>query len=120
MIAKALASFLALLALATPVAAQAPTVPEIKTGPGTRYFAGPPPARFIREGLYALMLVDPAKLYEACGAERVPKMELKGCMRRTRDGFPVIIMPLNADPFNWFVLIHEAGHAAGWPGDHPL
>lgn len=120
MIAKSLASLAAVVLASLPAQAQAPTVPQVKTGPGTRYHWGPPPARFIREGLYALMLVNPASIYEACGAERVPGMQLMGCMRRTKDGFPVIIMPLNSDPLNWFVLIHEAGHANGWGGNHEL
>lgn len=108
----------ALAALAAVMTA-APSEP-VKTGPGTPYYAGPPPARYIKEGVYVLLLVNPARLHEACGTDPKPGMVLYGCTRRTNDGQPVIIMPLNADPVNWFVLIHEGAHAQGWPGDHPL
>ena len=92
----------------------------IKTGPGTRYFAGPAPARYLKEGIVPLLLVDPARLNEMCGTVPVPGLTLYGCTRRTENGQPVIIMPLTAEPYNWFVLLHEWGHSQGWPGDHPL
>lgn len=120
---KALALFAGLLALATPVAAQAPTVPEIKTGPGTRYFAGLPPARYVKGGFVTVLFVHPDQLYEACGAPRVAGMELKGCARMMKSGQKAVIVPhpcVALDGQYTVVLCHELGHHQGWPGDHPL
>lgn len=108
-------TFLAMAALATVGAAE-----PIVTGPGTQYYDGPPPARFLKEGIIPLLLVAPSRLNEACGKIPPPGLTLMGCTRWTVKGQPVIIMPLNASAINWYVLLHEWGHSQGWPSDHPL
>lgn len=108
---------LALVALAAVLTA-APSEPVV-TGLGTRFFDGPPPARYIKEGFYNLLLVNPAQLNDACGVPNPPGLTLRGCTRTTKAGDRVVILPLSASPYNWFVLIHETGHVNGWGGEHP-
>ena len=115
MVLKSLAAVAMMALLGAPSPAEV-----IKTGPGTRYYAGPAPARYMKEGIVPLLLVNPANIYAACGVEPTPGMTLYGCTRRTVNGQAVIIMPLNGEPYNWYVLMHEWGHSQGWPGEHPL
>jgi hypothetical protein len=123
MIAKALASLAALVALSLPAAAQAPEVKPVVTGPGTRYFSGRPPARFIKPMAVPAIFAHPEQLYAMCGLERIPGMKLRGCVRSDKNGVKWVIMPhpgADPDPSNWFVLLHELGHAAGWGANHEL
>ena len=116
------------LAAANPVNAQsiwtAESPPEIKTGPGTRYYSGLPPVRFVKGGLVPVLFVHPDQLYEACGAPKVEGLELKGCARMMKTGQKAIIIPhpcLSLDGQYTVILCHETAHAiASWPGDHPL
>ena len=122
---KALASwFFALAALATPVAAQAPEMPPIKTGLGTRYYDGPPPARFVKGGLVRVIFAHPDQIMEICGVEPVPGMTLVACARLSKAGDKIVVMPhpalyMHNDPYA-MLLAHEVAHSiGGWGGDHP-
>ena len=120
---KALCCLAAAL-LASPAVPQTVQTP-VATGPGTRFYDGPPPARFIREGIVPVLFVDPARLAEACGAKVPPGLALVACTRMTKSGVKVVIMPHPAvamkTDYYALVLAHELAHAlANWPGDHPL
>ena len=120
---KVLALFAGLLALATPVAAQAPGLPPIKTGLGTRYYSGPPPARFVKAGLVRVIFVHPDQIMEVCGVEPVPGMMLMACARMSVAGDKIVVMPhpcLAIEQPYALLLCHEVSHSiGGWPGDHP-
>ena len=97
----------------------------IKTGPGTRYYDGAPPARFIKQGIVPVMFVNPALINEACGIGNLPGLTLLACTRRTKEGVAVVIMPHPAafmDSNGYaLVLAHEIAHAnGGWSGSHEL
>ena len=97
-------------------------VAPVQTGPGTRYFDGPPPIRFVREGLVPVLFVAPARLAEACAVKIPPGIVLMACARTTKDGLRVVIMPhpaafMGSDPYAQ-IMAHELGHVAGWSGNH--
>ena len=103
----------------------APTAADVKpaTGPGTRYYDGNPPPRFVKEGMAVIILVSPEKIAALCGTVPPPGLNLVACVRRTKEGAPVIIGPHPAlFPNEQFarIILHEGAHAWGqWPGDHP-
>lgn len=110
----------ALLALCLAPLLAAPTVP-IQTGPGTPYFAGMPPERFIREVAVMALFVAPSRIEDLCGPP--PEgMVVMACVRRL-EGVEVVIMPhpivahgeVYAD-----LLTHELAHVAGWSREHEL
>lgn len=111
---------LALLAAALLAAPSAP----VETGPGTRYYAGLPPVRYVKGGFVAVLFVHPAQLYEACGTKPIPGMVLHGCSRVMKTGQKAIIVShpcLALDGPYSAILCHESAHAlGGWPGTHPL
>lgn len=104
----------------------APTPADVKpaTGPGTRYYDGPPPIRFIKEQFVPVLFIHPSRMNEACGMPNMQGMVLVACARPTRDGIKVVIMPhpalsMHDNPYA-LVLAHELAHTAGWDGAHPL
>lgn len=106
-----------------PPPVEPPAPPPAVTGPGTRYFDGLPPARFVKGGFVTVLFVHPAQLYEACGAPQVQGLTLKGCARMMKSGVKAVIVPhpcVTLDGEYTVILCHELGHWAGWPGDHPL
>lgn len=118
---KAAAGVLMMALLGAPTPADAP----VQTGPGTRYFAGDPPARFVKEGLALVMFVAPSRMNEVCGMPNTNRMLLVACVRRLKKGgVPVIFMPhpvvFPGDTYAQ-ILNHELAHAiGGWDGTHPL
>ena len=115
----------ALAALAAAFALAAPSPPDwlTPTGPGTRYYDGPPPARFVGETGALVLFVAPARVAELCAMPVPPGKVLVACMRRLEGGMAVIVAPHPAGfPNERFSLIlnHELAHVNSWPGDHPL
>lgn len=124
MIAKALASFAALVLASLPAAAQGPAPEPVVTGPGTRYYSGLPPVRFVKGGLVRVLLVHPDQLYEACASPRVPGLSLMGCARMSKAGDKIIVIAhpcLSASEGYAAIFCHESAHAiGGWSGLHEL
>lgn len=120
---SALGLAMALLA-ANPVNTQALWAAEpLKTGLGTRYYDGPPPVRFIKEGFVPVLFVAPGRINEACGLENPDGLTLVACARMTKGGVKVVIMPHPCAAMiesYALVLCHETAHAiGGWSGEHP-
>lgn len=116
---KSLAAVSAMALLGAPTPADMP----VQTGQGTRYFAGDPPSRFVKEGAAIVVFIHPAKINEACGLANPKGLTLIACVRRDGDT-PIIFMPHPAafpnDPYAQ-IMLHEGAHAwGGWDGTHPL
>ena len=99
-------------------------VAPVQTGPGTRYFDGPPPIRFVRETAVPVFFIHPDRMMDACGLDKAPPgVRLIACVRRTNTGQAIMMLPhpcLSADEQYALIVCHETAHVNLWPGDHPL
>lgn len=112
-------------ALILSAAAAIVAAPSVPIGPGTRFYDGDPPARYVKEGMALIVFVAPSRMNAVCGADNPQGLVLLACVRRLKDGnVPVVFMPHPAAfPGNPYarILGHELAHSIGnWPGDHPL
>ena len=95
----------------------------IKTGPGTTSYDGPPPARYVRVTMVAVLFTDKPGLKAMCG-EAKPPLTRMGCTLSDKEGRPLIVMPhphlvTPAYAARYAgILDHELGHVNSWPGDH--
>lgn len=101
----------------------APSEP-IKTGPGTAYFTGLPPVRFVKEDITPVIFATPENVTKLCGGDTLPEgFRVLACARKDKRNVKWLILPHPAiaagEPYADLVT-HELGHRAGWSGMHEL
>lgn len=81
-----------------------------------------PPARYRVAVTAVVRLADIGEVDRVCrqlGATRGQDQRVEACFEPS-SRMIVLPAPWSMSPVRWVqVAVHEFGHAAGWPGDHP-
>ena len=100
------------LILATCIAGAAPA----HVASGTTSYDGPPPARYSHFTSAQVSIVPASRIDAICGAAPCP-LQTIACTIGDHVYLPDP-RSMSGDDFR-DVVVHEFGHVAGWPADHP-
>lgn len=118
---KLIAAPLMAIALAAPSQAGVPAEKPL-SGPGTRYFAGPPPPRFQHDTMTVVLFTS--DVARSCGKEPPPEgFVILGCtLRDPATGNVLMVLPnpcrMTGEGLHRHIACHEIGHVNGWGSYH--